>query len=184
VVRVPCSVLPWVFQRTARRRRGWTGRVAVVVLIASLFAVEPAPGSAGGGADESGDVAARARRIEGQLIAPCCFSQTVDNHSSPLTEEIKRDIRQRLGDGQSEAAILEAYRERYGERILAAPRARGFNLLAYVMPPVFLVAGLVLGGMWLRRRVRQPVADGQPPTPVGDPRLRARLDAELARVEP
>lgn len=172
--------------RSARWRfAGWSGRAVVL----GAFVAELAGG--GGYAAAAGDlpqpapeVATAAREIEARLMAPCCFAQTVDNHTSPVADEIKQDIVKRLTAGESEAAILAAYHRRYGDRILAAPPARGFNVLAYVVPPLFFAGGVSAAAWWLSRRVRRPGAPPVPPTRVVDPRLRARLDTELARVEP
>lgn len=92
---------------------------------------------------------ALAKQLEGKLIAPCCFSQTVADHYSDTAAHIKQKIRQLLAEGQSADQILDAYVRVYGERILAAPRATGFNLLAYLAPPAAVLAGI--GGMvlWL-----------------------------------
>jgi cytochrome c-type biogenesis protein CcmH/NrfF len=75
-----------------------------------------------------------AKQLEGKLIAPCCFSQTVADHYSDAAAHIKQQIRQFLAQGHTEEQILDSYVRVYGERILSEPRARGFNLLAYLAP--------------------------------------------------
>lgn len=72
----------------------------------------------------------KARAIEGKLMAPCCWSQPVAQHYSQAAGEIRRGVREMLAAGKSEQKILEYYVANHGERILASPRARGFNLLA------------------------------------------------------
>lgn len=162
--------------RAARRphARVWAAAVAAVVLA----------GVAGRGAavpEADAALEARARALEDQLIAPCCFAQTVRNHSSPVVEEIRQDLRRRLRAGESEATILEAYRQRYGERILATPLARGFNVLAWVAPPAFVLLAIAGGVLWLRRRAHGAPDAGAPPP--GAERLRERLEAELRNLE-
>ncbi|MEW6297263.1 MAG: cytochrome c-type biogenesis protein CcmH [Thermodesulfobacteriota bacterium] len=128
-----------------------------------------------------------AQRIEGKLIAPCCFAQTVANHYSDVAEQIKKQIRRRLAQGATEEEIINEYVRVYGERILAEPQARGFNLLAYLLPPLAIVGGLGSVCLFLRQwrpsdvhdraSVHTPTVHGQGAT---DP-LRARLSEELAR---
>lgn len=161
-----------------------TRSAALTIVVAGLIGIVAGSGRAGGVEQPDPGVALAARRVESQLIAPCCFSQTVDNHSSPLADEIKRDVIRRLRAGESEAAILAAYRGRYGDRILAAPPASGFNVLAYVMPPLFFAAGVATAAWWLRRRLRQPRAHMPGPAAAVDPRLQARFDTELACLDP
>jgi len=123
----------------------------------------------------------RAREIDGKLMAPCCWSQPVAQHYSQAADEIRRGVREMLAAGKSEREILDHYVSVHGERILASPRARGFNLLAWVMPAVFFLAGVVLLALilrnWVRRNVvRAPV--GSTETQVDD-RYRVRIDQEL-----
>lgn len=136
---------------------------------------------AGVGAAADDDLAAAAARLEQALIAPCCFHHTVAEHRSPESDAVRADLRRRLAAGEGEAAILADYERRYGERILAAPHASGFGLLAWITPGVALLAATILVAGWLRRhRRRDPVA--RPPVPVDDA-LAARLAAELARFD-
>jgi cytochrome c-type biogenesis protein CcmH len=129
------------------------------------------------------DPAAAADRLEQALIAPCCFHQTVAEHRSSESDAVRVDIRRRLAAGESEAAILAAYEQRYGERILAAPHLAGFGLLAWLTPGVALAAAGGLVWRWLRRHRRQERPVGaRPPTPAGGD-LDARLAAELARFD-
>ena len=130
-----------------------------------------------------------AKRIECRLIAPCCFSQTVADHHSEVADEIRRRIREALAGGATEEQILDEFARVYGERILAEPPARGFNLLAYLFPPLAALAGA--GGLVLAlRRWRRAASAGPSPQPpglagvgaAGEP-LRARLAAELAALD-
>ena len=104
---------------------------------------------------------AAARRIEEQIIAPCCFRQPVSVHHSEAADAMKRDIRRLLAEGRSEDEVVAALVAVYGERVLAAPRAGGFNLLAYLVPVLGLAFGVVALGIVLRTRRGGP-ADARP----------------------
>jgi len=121
----------------------------------------------------------RAHRLEEKLIAPCCFMQTLANHSSPKADEMKREIRERLQQGWSEDQVLQSFLDRYGERILAEPLAKGFNIFAYVVPPMALVCAAVACVLWLRRRVvtRSEPSDAGPP--VWDESIAEQMRSEL-----
>jgi cytochrome c-type biogenesis protein CcmH len=137
----------------------------------------------------SPDLEATAKRIEGKLIAPCCFAQTVANHYSDVAEHIKEQIRHMLAQGETEQQIVGTYVRVYGERILAEPLARGFNWLAYLLPLLAVVAGV--GGVILMLSRWQRIASenvahvssGSSGRGEAIPRLRARLAEELARFE-
>jgi cytochrome c-type biogenesis protein CcmH len=161
----------------------------VAVLLGALLIFAAAPGLASDeGVALSPEQEARARAIDDQLIAPCCFSQTVANHNSAIAEQIKAEVRQMLAAGSTEREIMDFYVGKYGERILASPRASGFNLLAYVMPGIALVTGLA-GVVIVLRRWRRPrslQSAGAGPSVVSSDearRYQARLEEELARFE-
>ena len=122
-----------------------------------------------------------ARRIEGELMAPCCWAEPVSQHLSPIAEEMRREIRAMLSAGKTEQEILDIYVARYGERILTTPPARGFNLIAYIMPWVLAVTGVVAVIVVLRRWLALRPADS--PTPAVDDRYTDRIDRELRDLE-
>jgi cytochrome c-type biogenesis protein CcmH len=131
---------------------------------------------------------ATARQVEEQLMAPCCFGSTVATHHSPTADAIRQQVRSMVVDGASAQQILDKYLDVYGERILAQPVARGFNLLAYWMPVVGMLFGTAIVLLWLHRR-RRTVAAESPVTPPADEpddatrRLRLRLAQELAAFD-
>jgi len=63
----------------------------------------------------------RAARIEDQLLAPCCYAESVRVHRSELAAQMRIEIRRAVGAGLSDQKILDAYVARYGLRILREP---------------------------------------------------------------
>ena len=132
---------------------------------------------------------AQAKSIESQLIAPCCFRQTVAEHQSPAAESIKAEVRQMLAAGATEQQVLDSFVHKYGEKILAAPQAHGFNLLAYLMPVLGLGSGLIIVVLQLLRwrRAGVPRLGGTPSNgPSADAQgslLRDQFEAELAAFD-
>jgi cytochrome c-type biogenesis protein CcmH/NrfF len=126
-----------------------------------------------------------ARRLEAELIAPCCWTQQVSVHSSPAADKVRADVRARLAAGQTHQQILDAYVAEYGQAILAEPPARGSNLALYVAPPIVLAATAALLVVVVRRFSRRTASEAAPAATdaVGDPRLADTLDDELARLD-
>lgn len=99
---------------------------------------------------------------------------------------IKSQIRMMVSQGKSEDEIIDTFVTQYGESILAAPRASGFNLVAWIFPvAVALVAAAAIAYLVVRWK-RRPDADEMAPVPVAsvdasndDAVLRSRLDEEL-----
>ena len=76
--------------------------------------------------------------IKQSLISPCCWAGTVyDLDHNPEMEEL---INQFISQGKTKQEILEYYIGLYGERILAVPIAKGFNIMVWVTP---ILAGMI-----------------------------------------
>ncbi len=149
---------------------------------ALLFAVVPYPALAQSPPRLTAEQEAIARRLDGRFIAPCCFANTLADHRSPVAEQLRQELRTLLASGATETQILNAFVAKYGERILAAPKPQGFNLLAYVLPAVALAAGLVVIALTLHRHRPQRVEPSAVPPETTDA-LKARFEAELAQFD-
>ena len=85
--------------------------------------------------------------------------------------------------GRTQEDVHEELFARYGDQILAAPRATGFGLTAYVIPiAVFLVGGIAVA-VFLRRQTGAAAADRRatPALLPLDPDIERAIDEELAR---
>jgi len=121
------------------------------------------------------------REIEDNLIAPCCWTQPVSQHPSEVSDRIRREVREMVAAGRSRDEIYDHYVAEYGERILASPRARGFNKLAYILPAL----ALLLGGcllLILLKRLRAPAPEAAAPA-APDPRYASAVDKEIRELE-
>ena len=115
------------------------------------------------------------------LMSPFCPGRTLADCPSPDAATLRAWILGQEASGRSRADVENELLERYGEQILAAPRARGFGLTAYAIPIVVFVAGGALVGLFLRRQSR--AARSAPPAPAEplSPELERLVDEELAR---
>ena len=138
-----------------------------------------------GGPSEAQPPDERARSLEGKLMAPCCWTQPVSQHYSDAADRMRKEIREMLVAGSSEQQVLDHYVAQYGERILASPRARGFNLLAYILPWFFLAAAGTLLILLLRRwrQGRMPARAAAQPSSAGVDPYAARVEEELREFE-
>lgn len=87
------------------------------------------------------------KELEQSLMAPCCWSGTVFDHGHPQMEE---EIEAFVKAGRSKDEILAHYVEQYGEKILAAPVAQGFNLFAWIAPIMIAGVGIFVLVMFIR----------------------------------
>ena len=85
--------------------------------------------------------------IEQSLMATCCWSGTVYDHGN---KEMELNITAMVGDGKTKAEILDYYTDQYGERVLAVPKAEGFNIFAWIAPIVIFGLGLTIIFLYVR----------------------------------
>jgi cytochrome c-type biogenesis protein CcmH len=105
--------------------------------------------------------------LEESLTCQCGCGLTVHscNHlQCPSAIPLREEIRAQMATGKDRAAILSYFADKYGEKILSAPTATGFNLLAWVTPFVLLaIAGAVIGLTIVRWSARKVPASREPP---------------------
>jgi cytochrome c-type biogenesis protein CcmH len=129
----------------------------------------------------------QAQAIDQKLIAPCCWTSTLNEHFSPESEEMKAEIRKRLSAGQSEEQIFAYFEQKHGERVLAQPKASGFNLAVWFFP----IVALTIGGFLLMYVLRKPPTKEeitntltlQTSTPESDEKYKKMINQELYRSE-
>jgi len=149
-------------------------RICLVTILGMLWV------AAALGAD-SAQVDKKAREIDDNLIAPCCWTQSVSEHYSEVADKIRKEVREMVVAGKSRDEILDHYVAQYGERILAAPRAKGFNRLAYILPWLALVLGAWLL-IILLQKLRAPVPASNP-APLPDARYASEVEKEMKELE-
>ena len=129
----------------------------------------------------------RVREIAAQLRCPVCQNLSVADSPSELANQMRGVIRERLQAGQTQEQIQAYFVEKYGEWVLLAPAKTGFNLLAWGLPFVGVLAGGALVAVLVRRWSGReeagkggggPAVAGAPPDPE-DARYRERLRREL-----
>src|SRR3954469_16801607 len=97
------------------RRMAWLLLGALSVLPAVAVAADQESSTNQTGEDMDAYVEGAAR-LEGRIMAPCCWMQTIDIHGSPIAEELRSEIRKRLRAGESPDAIEASFVQRYGEK--------------------------------------------------------------------
>jgi cytochrome c-type biogenesis protein CcmH len=120
----------------------------------------------------------RASEIEQRLLAPCCWTQTLDVHDSELSSALRLEIRGRLMQGQAPAAIEDELAQRYGERIRAVPAGSDLRSAAPVLVGTAMVLSLFALLAWVRRGRARSLAS-LAALEAGD--LESDYDAELER---
>ena len=118
--------------------------------------------------------------LDGQVMCPTCHT-TLDMSDSQAAVQIKGLIAACWTAKQIETALVA----NYGQQILAAPSHKGFDLLAWWLPIVGVLAGaLALAfGVWRWSRRSGPEEPAEPAGSGLDDETERRLDEVLARFE-
>jgi cytochrome c-type biogenesis protein CcmH/NrfF len=127
---------------------------------------------------------ARFNKLGHNLMCACGCRQILleCNHvGCSYSDRMRDELSTALTRGDSDDLVLQAFVQKYGPTVLAAPPATGFNLVAWVMPfAVFFSAMGFAVLVVLRWKQRAPAAVPAPDSHELDAmRLRARRETEL-----
>ena len=122
-----------------------------------------------------------AQEIAKLLKCPVCQNLAVADSPSPLAEQMRVSIRERLEAGQSREEILAYFTERYGEEVLLDPPKAGFSQLIWWGTAAILIGGAGAVTYFLHSRLHRR-DERLPRAALSESELReyeALLEAEL-----
>lgn len=111
------------------------------------------------------------------------FTCRTTDFTCTYSPALHREVVALFAEGKTPDAVIAAFVDKYGEKVLMAPKPEGFNLAGYVVPGVAILA---VGGIvaWIIRRRVQLSAKAAAAAPAPQvPSQAAGTDAELDRLE-
>jgi cytochrome c-type biogenesis protein CcmH len=117
----------------------------------------------------------REAELAASLRCMVCQNQTLAESNAPLALDMRRQIREQLARGRSEAQIRDYFEERYGAFVRYDPPFRPSTWLLWLGPFALLMLGLVLLARIVQRRQR---AAPPPLTPAERSRAQALLEGD------
>ena len=90
-------------------------------------------------------------------------------------------VREQLAAGRTPEEVKKYFADKYGEWILLRPRARGWNVIVYVLPVVALLLGALVV-MRVTRRWATPLPAGAPSGQDVEPTTTSRHETSEGRV--
>jgi cytochrome c-type biogenesis protein CcmH len=99
----------------------------------------------------------RARNLSLELRCLVCQNQSIDDSNADLARDLRVLVRQRLLIGDTDQEVLEHIRARYGDFVLLNPPVQSSTYLLWYGPVIFLLLGIGLAFLTLRRRNSVPV---------------------------
>ncbi len=117
-------------------------------------------------------------RIGKSLYCPVCPNTPLDQCNTQACVQWRAQIKEMLQSGKTEEQIRDYFVSQYGERVLGAPPAEGFNWLAYILPAIGVLAGGVIVWFALRNRVRGAATQSPESMPISS-EYAERIEREL-----
>ena len=96
-------------------------------------------------------------KLQHELLAPCCYQATLDQHMSDAALTMKTEIHEMVSAGRSEREIIDFYKARYGARILGEPEGAVW-WIGTLTPLLALAASALV----LTRLIRRWARSGEP----------------------
>ena len=147
-------------------RRGRLTRAALALVAALMLVAAPAA------------LAWNPSDLYRELRCPTC-NTPLDVSNAPAAQRIKLYVLERWRKGWSEDRVKDALVADFGRDVLATPPKSGFDLIAWVVPGIFVLGGLAaiiaLARIWARRR-RASVVAAPPRSEADATRLQRELD--------
>jgi cytochrome c-type biogenesis protein CcmH len=109
----------------------------------------------------------RLYRLTSQLRCLVCQNESIADSDAPLAIDLKKEIRERMADGQSDAQIKKFLTDRYGNFVIYRPPFDSRTLLLW-LGPLLLAAGGIFA-VWRSMRAGNDAAGTSDTDGAGDP---------------
>lgn len=113
-------------------------------------------------ADLAADPVAEKRLVDisAELRCLVCQNQTIADSNADLAQDLRREIRGMIQQGQSDKQIIDFMVARYGDFVLYRPPVKSATAFLWFGPGLILVLGLYALVRYLRRRATLTAAAG------------------------
>ncbi len=150
-------------------------RLAALAAALIAFAAAPAALAADCPKTTLGDV-------EDEVMCPVCGTPLNLATEAPQAQRERQFIERLIAQCKSKDEVKKVLAATFGDRVLATPSDKGFDLAAYVVPGLAVLLGLIgvvlAATRWRGRRGRR---GPPPPAPAGA--AQARLESDLERYD-
>ncbi len=98
--------------------------------------------------------------ISEELRCLVCQNESLAASRADLAQDLRREIREQIGQGRSDQEILDFMVGRYGDFVRYRPPLKGTTLFLWFGPFLLLAAGVAALVLYLRRRGKRVVETG------------------------
>ena len=107
---------------------------------------------------ENAALEARVAALSAQLRCLVCQNQTIAESDAPLAVDLRKQVREKFAEGQSEQQVVDYMVARYGDFVLYRPPLKAATVALWFGPVLLLVAGVAI--LWRRLRGVALLSDG------------------------
>ncbi|HSI53839.1 MAG: cytochrome c-type biogenesis protein CcmH [Ramlibacter sp.] len=97
--------------------------------------------------------------IADELRCLVCQNESLSASRAELAQDLRRELRELIRAGKTDAEIREFMVSRYGDFVLYRPPVKPTTWLLWVGPFVLMVAGVIVLLVYLRRRGREVTSE-------------------------
>jgi len=115
----------------------------------------------------------RSKTLATKLMCMCGCGQILRecNHiNCPSSAPMLKELDQHVASGEADDLVVQDFIQEYGEKVLSAPPAHGFNSIAWYIPGAAFVLGLgivlVIIRVWRQRDVDRLASASGAPAPA------------------
>ena len=127
-------------------------RLAILLLAAWLSA--PALAIDSGPAFEDPELQQRYDRLVYELRCLMCQNNNIADSNSMIASDLRREVRELIAQGKSDAEIRTYMTDRYGDFVLYRPPVAPRTWLLWAAPALFVLGGLAAAVVIVARRAR------------------------------
>jgi cytochrome c-type biogenesis protein CcmH len=102
---------------------------------------------------------ARYESVNRELRCLVCQNQTIADSNATLAQDLRRQVREMIAAGKTDAEIREFMIARYGDFVLYRPRMTASNFLLWAAPVLLLLLGTFIGIRYIRRQSAEVDSD-------------------------
>lgn len=101
----------------------------------------------------------RYEQLTHELRCLVCQNETIADSNATLAADLRRELREMMKAGKSDADIRAFLTERYGDFVLYLPPVTPRTWLLWAAPVLLLLGGMVVAALVVLRRARTARAD-------------------------
>ena len=131
--------------------------LAFVLLSAQAFAIDTER------AFEDDVQQARYERLSRELRCLQCRSETIADSNASLAGDLRRQLRELMAAGKSDAEIMQYMTDRYSDYVLYKPPVAPRTWLLWAAPALLVFGGAFAAIVVIRRKARLPDEDPADP---------------------